>query len=577
MNAARASDAVAAVAGSARATAGAEARFVPPSEKPAPAPSTSTPAPNAKRSGFPKNGASRTSHALLPGPSRSCRSKSRETARVRAARVSAATNAAAAGWNAVAIAANGSGGDASAPRARRRVSASRAFSSPEPGTAARSHSVSRTSRASASRGVRGVGGVSESATNADSDAVTPLPTFANPPARWNATLMSCVVAVLAAARVSGDETETHTRSNAESASARDSPSSRRCSETAQARSAPTAATAYVCAEPLEAPPEREDPSGIADAHAQSASTNARHDPSAASSKSVFTSSRGGGFVRRVASSFASFVASAFAVRFSPSRSVVASSSFASFRVVRDSRTRGPPLTFVFVVPTRKPPAMSLCAAPSAGSASAGLPESQAAASARVAESANRRVLFVVSRRAFVVPSRSLRSYVNLLESEPRTSRASVTSLPPLSGVILAFGSTATSSSTSRRNRRHASFSGFTLWNVQGASFKIFSTEDRTNVRSTSSAPPFAAGVDGDGRAAAGVCAAGACGAGGAPASPAPASPGGVPSETAIASLHEARSRAGPRVSRSGGPRDGRSVAAAGVPPRLPRVRTRVRV
>ena len=443
---------------------------------------------------------------MLPGPSRSCRSKSRETARVRAARVSAATNAAAAGWNAVAIAANGSGGDASAPRARRRVSAARAFSSPEPGAAARSHSVSRTSRASASRGVRGVGGVSESATS-------PLTTFANPPARWNATLMSCVVAVLAAARVSGDETEAHTRSSAESASARDSPSSRRCSETAQARSAPTAATAYVCAEPLEAPPEREDPSGIADAHAQSASTNARHDPSAASSKSVFTSSRGDGFVRRVASAFASFVAPSFSVRFSPSYSVVASSSFASFRVVRDSRTRGPPLTFLtFVVPTRKPPAMSLCAARSAGSASAGLPESQAAASARVAESANRRVVVVVSRRAFVVPSRSFD--VTLLESEPRTSRASVTSLPPLSGV-LAFGSTATSSSTSRRNCRHASFSGFTLWNVQGASFKIFSTEDRTNVRSTSSAPPFAAGVDGNGRAAAGVCAAGACGAGGA--------------------------------------------------------------
>ena len=79
-----------------RATAGAEARFVPPAKNPRPRPPRPPrrPTPNVAVS---LNGASRTSHALLPGPSRSCRSKSRETARVRAARVPAAINAAARG------------------------------------------------------------------------------------------------------------------------------------------------------------------------------------------------------------------------------------------------------------------------------------------------------------------------------------------------------------------------------------------------------------------------------------------------------------------------------------------------
>ena len=387
--------------------------------------------------------------------------------------------------------------------------------------------------------------------------------------------MSCVVAVLAAARVSGDETETHTRSNAESASARDSPSSRRCSETAQARSAPTAATAYVCAEPLEAAGERR-PSGIADAHAQSASTNARHDPSAASSKSVFTSSRGDGFVRRVASSFASFVAPAFAARFSPSRSVPSRRRRSRVRARSHSRTRGPPLTFPCSWSRQGSPRDELVRGAERGLGERRPSRVAAAASARVAESANRR-----ARRFFCrLETRLRRSFafafdVNLSELEPRTSRASVTSLPPLSGV-LAFGSTATSSSTSRRNCRHASFSGFTLWNVQGA----FSRSSPRRIGRTCAAhpprrrsPPGSTGTGASPRASV------------PPAPAAPAARGvagaGVARRRSVGDGHRLASRSAvprrPRVSRSGGPRDGRSVAAAGVPPRLPRVRTRVRV
>ena len=161
--------------------------------------------------------------------------------------------------------------------------------------------------------------------------------------------------------------------------------------------------------------------------------------------------------------------------------------------------------------------MSLCAARSAGSASAGLPESQAAASARVAESANRRV--VVSsrdalRRSFAFVRRTL------LESEPRTSRASVTSLPPLSGVL----------PSARRPPLRPPRAGTvgtppSAGSPCGTSRAPLSRSSPRRIGRTCAAhppPPFAAGVDG--RAAAGVCAAGACGAGGAPASPAPASP-----------------------------------------------------
>ena len=169
--------------------------------------------------------------------------------------------------------------------------------------------------------------------------------------------------------------------------------------------------------------------------------------------------------------------------------------------------------------------MSLCAAPSAGSASAGL-RVAGGGGARVAESAQargcRRRLQTRLRRSF--------AFVRRRPFGVGTAHVAYVGHVAPASVWRTRTTTATSSSTSRRNCRQPR--GFTLWNVQGASFKIFSTEDRTNVRSTSSAPPFAAGVDGNGRAAAGVCAAGACGAGGAPASPAPASPGGVPSEDA---------------------------------------------
>ena len=121
-----------------------------------------------------------------------------------------------------------------------------------------------------------------------------------------------------------------------------------------------------------------------------------------------------------------------------------------------------------------------------------------------------------------------------------------------------------------------------MLNVQGASFRIFSTEDRTNVRSTSSAPACAGGGDeteGDACDARDVGDVGDVGdadascAAGAPAAPAPAPPGGAPSaETAIASLREARSR--PGRSRLG--RSVRATDAQSPPPAESTAETRVR-
>ena len=118
-----------------------------------------------------------------------------------------------------------------------------------------------------------------------------------------------------------------------------------------------------------------------------------------------------------------------------------------------------------------------------------------------------------------------------------------------------------------------------MLNVQGASFRIFSTEDRTNVRSTSSAPACAGGGDEtegdacDARDVGDVGDADASCAAGAPAAPAPAPPGGAPSaETAIASLREARSR--PGRSRLG--RSVRATDAQSPPPAESTAETRVR-
>ena len=105
--------------------------------------------------------------------------------------------------NAVAIAANGSDGDDVKSFLKRRAfSVSRAFCSPEFGTDARSHSVSNTN----------------SASDEESDALLVSLSLTSNRAFRNAELMSCVVAALAAARVSGCDAATATRSRAESAS-----------------------------------------------------------------------------------------------------------------------------------------------------------------------------------------------------------------------------------------------------------------------------------------------------------------------------------------------------------------------
>mmetsp|Transcript_7163 Transcript_7163/g.29601 ORF Transcript_7163/g.29601 Transcript_7163/m.29601 type:complete len:260 (+) Transcript_7163:4712-5491(+) len=252
--------------------------------------------------------------------------------------------------NAVAIAANGSDGDDDVKSflKRRAFSVSRAFCSPEFGTDARSHSVSNTNSAS---------------DFSESEALLASLSLTSNRAFRNAELMSCVVAALAAARVSGCDAATATRSRAESASLSASPFNKKVSLTAHARSAPTAATCVVF---LSAFPPPAVPSGKKEAHAQKERTEATH---ASSSKAT--------------SEFVSAVVVVVVV-FSSASVSVAAVSFSSGSVTVLAREP-------FVVPSKKPMATSLCAAPSAGSASAGRPESHAATSALVASSVNFRV------------------------------------------------------------------------------------------------------------------------------------------------------------------------------------------
>ena len=251
--------------------------------------------------------------------------------------------------NAVAIAANGSDGDDDVESflKRRAFSVSRAFCSPEFGTDARSHSVSNTN----------------SASDEESEALLASLSLTSNRAFRNAELMSCVVAALAAARVSGCDAATATRSRAESASLSASPFNKKVSLTAHARSAPTAATCVVF---LSAFPPPAVPSGKKEAHAQKERTEATH---ASSSKAT--------------SEFVSAVVVVVVV-FSSASVSVAAVSFSSGSVTVLAREP-------FVVPSKKPMATSLCAAPSAGSASAGRPESHAATSALVASRVNFRV------------------------------------------------------------------------------------------------------------------------------------------------------------------------------------------
>ena len=250
--------------------------------------------------------------------------------------------------NAVAIAANGSDGDDDVKSflKRRAFSVSRAFCSPEFGTDARSHSVSNTN----------------SASDEESDALLVSLSLTSNRAFRNAEFMSCVVAALAAARVSGCAAATATRSRAESASLSASPFNKKVSLTAHARSAPTAATCVVF---LSAFPPPVVPSGKKEAHAQKERTEATH---ASSNKAT-----------------SEFLSASVVVVVVFSESVsVAAVSFSSESVTVPAREP-------FVVPCKKPMATSLCAAPSAGSASAGRPESHAATSALVASRVNFRV------------------------------------------------------------------------------------------------------------------------------------------------------------------------------------------